>query len=89
VSLGRFSDLWKQVNERCPIAGAFLQQEWIEWSFRKIGETRSWTWLQKQGQFLVNDVITTGLAQRWPSTTHGNRRRHRVDRRGRWADSSG
>lgn len=58
--LDTYSQCWKRVLERCPLAGSFLAQEWIQWSFRKIGETRRWSWLVKQGQFLVNNVYSTG-----------------------------
>jgi hypothetical protein len=58
--LNTYSQCWKYVLERCPLSGPMMAQEWIQWAFRKIGETRSWTWLQKPNQFVVPDAIVTG-----------------------------
>jgi hypothetical protein len=58
--LNTYSQCWKYVLERCPLAGPMMAQEWIQWSFRKIGETRSWSWLQKPNQFLVPDAVNSG-----------------------------
>jgi len=38
-----------------------LAREWVNWAFRTIGETRRWSWLQKQSQFISTQVVTAGL----------------------------
>lgn len=45
---------------RCPLAGALLAQDFVNFSFRELVERRGWSWLQKRGQFLVNTVYNTG-----------------------------
>jgi len=62
MSLDTYTYCWKQVLLRCPKAGPFLAQTWTNWAFRNIAEQRRWTWLQKPGQFLMNDVVSAGTA---------------------------
>jgi hypothetical protein len=47
---------------RCPLAGPFLAQDFVNFSFRKLVEKRGWSWLQKTNQFIVNTVYNTGNA---------------------------
>lgn len=61
--LDTYAGLWKQVLLRCPMAGPMLAQSWVQYSFRKIVETKRWSWLVKQGQLVCNNVISTGTVQ--------------------------
>jgi hypothetical protein len=61
MSLNTYKDLWKYILLRCPIAGPMLAQEWITFSFREIAENRKFSWLQKESQLLVPDVVSDGL----------------------------
>jgi hypothetical protein len=47
---------------RCPAASLFLQREWIDYAFRTLWDRRLWSWMRKQGQFLINALENTGLA---------------------------
>ena len=60
MSLDTYDYCLRQVMLRCPMANYQLASTWTNWAFRKIGETRRWSWLIKQGQFLVNNVYSTG-----------------------------
>jgi hypothetical protein len=61
MALNTYGELWKYVLLRCPIAGPFLPQEWITFAFREIAENRRWSWLVKQNQLLVPNVVSDGL----------------------------
>ncbi len=79
-----FESLWRGVLLRCPSAGPFLARDWINWSLRRIAETRRWSWLQKQSQFLAtnvengglvnvttNDPVVTGVGTTWDGSETG------------------
>ena len=60
MSLSTYAELWRQVKLRCPMASPFLAQEWIQYRFRNIVERRKWSWLIRNGQFVVNAAIQAG-----------------------------
>lgn len=45
---------------RCPAAGLLLAREWVNRSYQRLLERRSWSWLMKRGQFLTMDAYSTG-----------------------------
>lgn len=55
-----FSRLWRQVLLHCPVATPFLAQVWVNNSFRRLSERRLWSWLVREGQYILNDVVKTG-----------------------------
>jgi hypothetical protein len=60
MALDTYSSIWGKVLLRCPTAGAFLARDWVSNSFRRLAERRSWSWLIKQGQFILNASHVTG-----------------------------
>lgn len=58
--LDTFEGLWKSVLLRCPIAGPFLAQQFISYSFRDLLEKRKWSFAIKQSQFIFPNQVTTG-----------------------------
>lgn len=60
MPLSTFADLWRGVLLRCPSASPFLAQQWVQYRFRNIVERRQWSWLIKNGQFIVSNAITSG-----------------------------
>lgn len=62
MALSTYDQLWRGVVLRCPLAGPFLAQDWVNFAFRELVERRKWSWLIKRGQFTFPDKYTTGTA---------------------------
>jgi hypothetical protein len=60
VALSTWEQLYKGVMLRCPMAGQFLAQDWIRWSFRTVVERKKWSWLLKRDQFIIPAQYVTG-----------------------------
>lgn len=68
MALDTYESVWRSILLRCPQAPPLLAQSWVRETFRRIAETRRWSWLIKQGQFIMRDSIVTGTV----STTLGS-----------------
>jgi hypothetical protein len=60
MSLDTYSGIAGKVLLRCPKAGPLLARDWVVNAFRRIAERRAWSWLIKQGQFIMYPMYTTG-----------------------------
>jgi hypothetical protein len=60
VAFDTYESCWRSVLLRCPLAGPFLSQQWVNYTFRQIAERRRWSWLMGRSQFLMNAVLKTG-----------------------------
>jgi len=49
-----------RVKLHCPAAGELLARDWVKNAFRRIAERRRWSWLMRQGQFILPAVYRTG-----------------------------
>jgi hypothetical protein len=45
---------------RCPLAGPFMAQDFVRWSFREIIEKRKWSWSIKRSQFVLPQITSAG-----------------------------
>lgn len=68
MALDSYERLWKGLQNRCPLAGPFLCQDWIRWAFREIIEKRKWGWSIKRSQFVFPAITTAGTV----SVTNNN-----------------
>lgn len=73
MALDTFDDVWGKVLLRVPQAGSLLARDWVTNAFRRVAERRRWSWLIKQGQFVVPATYTTGTvtATRYATTVVG------------------
>lgn len=62
MALSTWESLYKGVMLRCPLAGQFLAQDFVRWSFRQVVERKKWSWLMKRGEFILPAQYTTGQA---------------------------
>jgi hypothetical protein len=60
MALDTFNSIVGKVILRCPAAGSLLARDWVKDSFRRVAERRAWSWLIKQGQFILTQVYNTG-----------------------------
>lgn len=60
MALDTFEGLWKSVLLRCPLAGPFLSQQFINYAFRDLIEKRKWSWAIAQSQFIFPNQVTAG-----------------------------
>jgi hypothetical protein len=62
MALDTYSSIAGKVLLRCPLAGPMLARDWVANSFRAVAERRPWSWLIKQGQFILTPLYNTGTA---------------------------
>ncbi len=62
MPLDSFNSIWRRVLLRTPAAGSLLARDWVTNAFRRVAERRRWSWLVREGQFLVPVVYSTGTA---------------------------
>lgn len=55
-----FVQAWNKVLLRCPSLSPKLAQDMVVNAFRRLAETRRWSWLVKSGQFIAPAVTTGG-----------------------------
>jgi hypothetical protein len=60
MALDTYTSIAGKVLLRCPMAGPLLARDWVSNAFRQIAERRPWSWLQKQGQFIIPALYNTG-----------------------------
>lgn len=60
MALSTYESLWRGLLLRCPLAGPFLAQDWIRWSFREIIEKRKWSWSIKRSQIVLPGLTSNG-----------------------------
>ncbi len=60
MALSTYDSLWRAVKLRCPLASVFLARQWVSFAFRQLAEKRAWSWLWREGQFLLPAAYTTG-----------------------------
>lgn len=60
MALDTYTSIAGKVLLRCPIAGPLLARDWVANAFRQVAERRPWSWLQKQGQFILPALYNTG-----------------------------
>lgn len=60
MALDTYLGIVGKVLLRCPAASQLLARDWVNDAFRRVAERRSWSWLTKQSQFIMNAVVTTG-----------------------------
>lgn len=68
MALDTYSSIVGKVLLRCPIAGPLLARDWVSNAFRQVSERRPWSWLVKQGQFILPALHNTGTV----SVTQGS-----------------
>lgn len=60
MALDTYSSIVGRVKLHCPLAGEALARDWVTNAFRRVGERRRWSWLMKQGQFILPALYNTG-----------------------------
>lgn len=60
MALDTYQQIWNRLLLRCPAASPSLVQDWVTDVFRDITERRTWSWGWVFGEFLFNNVYTTG-----------------------------
>src|SRR5512139_1388163 len=60
MALDTYLGIAGKVLLRCPMAGPLLARDWVSHAFRRLAERRAWSWLVKQGQFVLTANYTTG-----------------------------
>ncbi len=58
--LDTYAQCWNKVLLRCPSLSPKLAQDFVVNAFRRLAETRRWSWLVKFGQFIAPAVTTGG-----------------------------
>jgi len=62
MALDTYTSIAGKVLLRCPMAGPLLARDWVTNAFRQVAERRPWSWLVKQGQFVLPALYNTGTA---------------------------
>jgi len=60
VALDTYQDIWNRVLLRAPSCSPKLAQDFVRNAFRRVAETRRWSWLVKFGQFIAPNAYNTG-----------------------------
>lgn len=60
MALSTYAGIWGRVLLRCPIASPLLARDWVTNAFRQLAEKRAWSWLWKEGQFLLPAIYAAG-----------------------------
>lgn len=55
-----YAECWNRVLLRCPGISPKLAQDFVINAFRRLAESRRWSWLVKFGQFIAPAVYNTG-----------------------------
>lgn len=58
--LDTYNQIWNRVMLRCPALSPKLAQDFVVNAFRRLAETRRWSWLVRFGQFIAPPVYNTG-----------------------------
>ena len=72
MALDTYEDVWRSVKQHVPKADVNLARLWVRNGFRELAERRRWSWLIREGQWILPVSYTTGtvtVTQNSPNVT--------------------
>lgn len=68
-----FLQVWRSIRLECPLATAFLAQQWVKDAYRRLTDTKTWSFLRAETEIVVNDQKTgaVGVTQGLATVTGG------------------
>lgn len=69
MAVDTFAAIVGRVKLHCPAAGELLPRDWVDNAWRRLNERRQWSWLIKQGQFILPALYKTGTVTVTNSST--------------------
>lgn len=60
MALDTYEDVYRSVKQHCPKADVNLAKTWVRNGFRELAERRRWSWLIREGQWILPAAYTTG-----------------------------